>query len=390
MDPILIKVPRPDHGADSDFVLLHVASAGGKLLDLNLIGTENDNIYTFSCKRPQIGRRGPALGLDLPRGALIRKLIKFRDVLVKQNQTHKLKDKKVTQEEWETTLSAFLLGTDPQGEPVDAPEGLEAVASLQPGPGDVPKSITVQKLGSIVLPTDPDGDGDLYEWCSENVVANRKLTQKLQASKAKLLDKDAQIKRLEESLAELVKAKNDNDTQLLEKFSLLLNEKKLKIRDQQRLLQSSNVDPAQLKELEEAGTRSRSRSAGPSRTGKRKVIEVEEEDFKDGVDKMDVDDEATAKDSDQEPARDSGEETADERTASEASEDEEPPVPLSKRKTEAKTKQEPSSSQASSSRTLQDQPEPPQKRELPFSKKSPAKTAAPADEGSATESDDEL
>ncbi|CZT11723.1 uncharacterized protein RAG0_15796 [Rhynchosporium agropyri] len=350
MDPILIKVPRPDLGADSDFVLLHVASAGGKLLDLNLIGTENDNVYTFS---------------------------------LKQNQTYKLKDKKVTQGEWETTLSAFLLGTDPEGEPVDAPEGLEAVASLQPGPGD-------QKLGSIVLPTDPDGDGDLYEWCSENVVANRKLTQKLQASKAKLLDKDAQIKKLEESLAELVKAKNDNDTQLLEKFSLLLNEKKLKIRDQQRLLQSANVDPAQLKELEEAGTRSRSRSAGPSRTGKRKVTEVEEEDFKDGVDKMDVDDEAAAKDPDQEPARDSGEETADERTASEASEDEEPPVPLSKRKTEAKTKQEPSSSQASSSRTLQDQPEPPQKRELPFSKKPPAKTAVPADEGSATESDDEL
>ncbi|KAL2066643.1 hypothetical protein VTL71DRAFT_2715 [Oculimacula yallundae] len=312
MNPILHKVPRADHGDDDPkFILLHVTSSGGKTLDLDLIGTENDNVFNLS---------------------------------LKLSQTSTLKDKKVPHEEWEPIFSAFLLGTSPEGEPADAPEGVEAIASIQFGPKDIPKSITIviqrniegitQKLGKIVLPRDPDGDGDLYEWCSEVVQANRKITRQLQASKAKLNDKDAQIKKLEDSLAELVKAKNDNDTQLLEKFSLLLNEKKLKIRDQQRLLQSSNVDPSQVKELDDARARSRSRSAGPSRKGKRKAQQVdeEEEDSKNGIDKMDVDDQAAAHDSDQESARNSDEETADEKTASEASEDDEPPAPPPKRK----------------------------------------------------------
>ncbi|KAG4440547.1 hypothetical protein IFR05_003963 [Cadophora sp. M221] len=369
MDTKLIKVPRADHGDDPDFILLHVASTGGRTLDLDLIGTENENVFSFQ---------------------------------LKHGQTSKLKEKKVNQEEWLPILSAVLLGTDPEGEAVDAPEGVEAIGSIQPGPGpkDFPKSITIiiqrniegitQKLGTIILPRDPDGDGDLYEWCSENILTNEKLTQQLQASKAKLDDKDAQIKKLEESLAELVKLKNDNDTQLLEKFSLLLNEKKLKIRDQQRLLQSSNIDPAQVKELEDARSRSGSRSVGPSRKGKRKAGEVEEEEDNDALDKMDVDGGPVAEDSDQDDARNTNDSTADEETADEASEDEEPPAPPPKRTTSA-TKQEQSSSQASSSRTLQDLPEPPPKRELPFARKPPPKPAAPApDNGSETESDDEL
>lgn len=185
-------------------------------------------------------------------------------------------------------------------------------------------------------------------------------------------------------MAELVQLKADNDTQLLEKFSLLLNEKKLKIRDQQRLLQGSNVDPTQVQELQEARVRLRSRSAGPSRKGKRKAEKVEEEEADAMADKMDVDA------SDNDPARNSDDSTADEETADEASEDEEPLVPPPKRKP-AKTKEEPSSSQASSSKTLQDLPEPPHKRELPFARKPPPKPAAPApDAGSETESDDEL
>ncbi|KAH7370819.1 hypothetical protein BKA65DRAFT_489292 [Rhexocercosporidium sp. MPI-PUGE-AT-0058] len=362
MHPRLIQVPRADHGNDPDFILLHVASAGGKTLDLDLIGTENDNVFTFS---------------------------------LKHSQTSKLKEKKVNQEEWLPILSAFLLGTDPEGASVDALEGIEAIATILPGPKDLPKSITIviqrniegitQKLGTITLPRDPDGDGDLYEWCSENILANEKLTQQLQASKVKLDDKDAQIKKLETSLAELVKLKNDNDAQLLEKFSLLLNEKKLKIRDQQRLLQSSNIDPSQLKEVEEA--RSRSRSAVPSRINKRKAGQIEDEEANDTVDKMDVDDEPVAAKSDRDDARNTDDSTADEETADEPSEDEEPPAPAPKRT----TKQEQSSSQASSSRTLQDLAEPPQKRELPFAKKPPAKPAAPKpDAGSETESDDEL
>ena len=151
-------------------------------------------------------------------------------------------------------------------------------------------------------------------------------------------------------MAELVQLKNDIDTHLLEKFSLLLNEKKLKIRDQQRLLQNSTVDPAQVKELEQA--RSSSRSAGPSRKGKRKAGAVEEE-LDEGFEKMDVDDKPTVEDADQDSARNSDDSTADEETADQASDDDdEPPAPPPKRQTPA-AKQEQTSSQASSSKTYE-------------------------------------
>ena len=70
------------------------------------------------------------------------------------------------------------------------------------------------------------------------------------------------MRRLNESLAELVKLKAEEENSLLEKFSLLLNEKKLKIRDQQRLLASANVDPARLEAVEEVRA-GRGHSAGP-------------------------------------------------------------------------------------------------------------------------------
>jgi len=335
----LLKVPRVDLDDDQEYVLLHIAPTGKKTLDLELIGTDNETAFVYSLKHSQLS---------------------------------KLKEKKITLEEWEQILSAFLLGTDPEGTSVATPEGVEAVASIQAGA----KSLTIiiqrniegitQKFGTVVLPRGPDDAADFYDWCSESVLENAKIVQQLQASKAKIDEKDAQIKKLEVAMAELVQLKNDIDTHLLEKFSLLLNEKKLKIRDQQRLLQNSTVDPAQVKELEQA--RSSSRSAGPSRKGKRKAGAVEEE-LDEGFEKMDVDDKPTVEDADQDSARNSDDSTADEETADQASDDDdEPPAPPPKRQTPA-AKQEQTSSQASSSKTLHDL-EPPPKRDLPFAKTS--------------------
>lgn len=50
------------------------------------------------------------------------------------------------------------------------------------------------------------------------------------------------IAKLNAQLENLVQAKNDHDDQLIAKFVQLLNEKKLKIRNQQRLLASANID----------------------------------------------------------------------------------------------------------------------------------------------------
>jgi hypothetical protein len=196
-------------------------------------------------------------------------------------------------------------------------------------------------------------------------------------------EKDAQIKKLEEGMDELVRLKTSHENALLEKFSILLNEKKLKIRDQQRLLSASNIDPEKLEAVARSRD-SRSRSAGPSRSGKRKLA-VKDDESDDGFEKMEVEEEAGApNDSDGEgrrtPELDS--------TASEGSDDEEP-VPLPTRKTahSQEVKEPPSSAAAE---VKKEEFVPPPRRELPFQQKKLAAKAAPVDDGSETESDNEL
>ncbi len=188
----------------------------------------------------------------------------------------------------------------------------------------------------------------------------------------------------------MAKLKDENETQLLEKFSLLLNEKKLKIRDQQRLLQSSTIDPAAAQAVEETRLEPIPRPAGPSRGGKRKAGQRQDDESDDGFEKMDVDVQTAANESDQEP-EEQDESTADEATASENDEEDEPLVPPpTKKSTSSKLA---GSSQTIGSKNKSESEEPPPKRTLPFARKQaavPVKAPAPAPEDSETESDDEL
>jgi hypothetical protein len=196
-------------------------------------------------------------------------------------------------------------------------------------------------------------------------------------------EKDVQIKKMEDALEELVKLKDAHENALLEKFSILLNEKKLKIRDQQRLLSASNVDPDRLEAIVRSRD-SRSRSAGPSRPGKRKQAVKDEESDDDGFEKMPTAEEVdVANDSEGDGRR-----TPDhESTASEGSEDDEPVAPPS-RKTAHKQKEDEVSSSATGTAEREDFSLPP-KRELPFQQKKPIPKPAPATDGSDTESDDD-
>lgn len=231
---------------------------------------------------------------------------------------------------------------------------------------------------------------ELFDWCGLTVQSRNKTNFEVEELQSKLQEKDAEAQRLKEELADLVQRKIDHENSLIEKFSLLLNEKKLKIRDQQRLLASATVDPAKLQAVERSRD-ARSRSPGPSRIGKRKAGAAikdndSEDDSEDGFEKMDLDVEQATIDSEDNPSR-----TPDpESTADEASEDGEPPSspPVRRAVSEAKGRVSTSSSKADAVDTA-----PPPKRDLPFGKKraaSPPKAAAP--EGSETESDgdDEL
>lgn len=215
------------------------------------------------------------------------------------------------------------------------------------------------------------------------------MREELEALKKKMDEKDDTIRKLQASSDELVRLKNENETQLLEKFSLLLNEKKLKIRDQQRLLADASVDPATVEVVEESRLAVRSRSAGPSRKGKRKAASkapASEDESDAGFEKMEVDEEQAANDSDEKQRQTSDEDTADE-TQSDDDEGAPPPPPV--KKTAAETKSQSSSHTAA---LVDGDDVVPPKRELPFSKKPPAQLSKPAvaDDDSETQSDDEL
>lgn len=238
-----------------------------------------------------------------------------------------------------------------------------------------------QRLGTLALRATDDEEIDMFEWCASAVASKNKTNEELQVLRATLSGKDEQVKKLEDSFAELITLKNNHEKSLLEKFSLLLNEKKLKIRDQQRLLASSNVDPAKLQALEATRRDSKSRSAGPSRKGKRKVEEKEDSDSDEGFEKMEVDKEEAAPDSEDEDRRTPDAESTADETESEG-EAPEPPSPPPK-----KTVNESKASGRNARADSLDSPPRPQ-RSLPSRNPAPPPKYAPVD-GSETESDDD-
>lgn len=233
-------------------------------------------------------------------------------------------------------------------------------------------------------------EASLFDWGGLAAQSNDQSRRELQSLRATLREKEAQAMKLESSNAELVKLKNDNENQLLEKFALLLNEKKLKIRDQQRLLASSTVDPAKVEEMEE-GRETRSRSAGPSRKGKRKAAQsaaAESDDESEVLEKMDVD-EKVEEDSEQEPERTP--EPSETETEDDTSE---PVLPTRSNKVVSTIRPKAQTRASQKAKT----PEPaalPPKRELPFAQKK-QEAAAPqrqakkvTHEDSETEDDDD-
>ena len=97
-----------------------------------------------------------------------------------------------------------------------------------------------------------------------------------------LTEQKQTIEQLEQQLEDLIQAKKAHDEELLGKFALLLNEKKLKIREQQRLLAGAKVDPNAAKKVGGAKEVAKGRTPEASRKGKRKVVAKDEDEDQDG------------------------------------------------------------------------------------------------------------
>lgn len=232
-------------------------------------------------------------------------------------------------------------------------------------------NILQQKYAEIKLPETPEVELSLFDWCGLTIQRGEGAALEAVALRKRLQEKESEAQLLQDELAKLAKDKTDNENSLLEKFSLLLNEKKLKIRDQQRMLATASVDPARAEAIEQDRSNAKSRSPGPSRRGKRKVVK-DESDESDGFEQMDIDVKEPDNGSD-----DDGQQTPDEEsTADEASDGEPPPPPPPTKKTvnQAKSK----ASKAGPSAVEDTEPIPPP-RELPFGmKKAAASKAKPA------------
>jgi hypothetical protein len=218
-----------------------------------------------------------------------------------------------------------------------------------------------------------------------------KVTQELAAATARAEALEKSVDELKDQLADLIKAKEDDETQLLEKFCDLLNEKKLKIRQQQRLLATANVDPDKLANL--GASQNTERKAKASRSSKRKAKEEAPDESDDGFEMMDVDDHVDDEEPQLEPVDDLDTPSPDEEIQTESDESDEEPLPVSKPKEKSLPTRGTRSQDAKKPTVQKNDEPPPPRRNLPFDKRKAAKAATRKSAGVAddeTDSEEEL
>jgi len=132
-------------------------------------------------------------------------------------------------------------------------------------------------LGSLRLACDEEQEIELFDWCVESVQHASDVATQLRKELAK-------SQKLFGEVQELLKAKASSETELLEKFSQLLNTKKAKIRDLETQMGVSGFEaPARAEAPSAAASKEESpvvetKKAGASRAGKRKAAAPEPEE----------------------------------------------------------------------------------------------------------------
>jgi DNA double-strand break repair and V(D)J recombination protein XRCC4 len=106
-----------------------------------------------------------------------------------------------------------------------------------------------QRLGAIDM-AEAEEEISLFDWAAIAVDKQNAVESELNALRTQSESDRDTITYLRAELANLVQAKSEHEDQLLSKFALLLNEKKLKIRNQQRILSTARVDKRKLQPLQ--------------------------------------------------------------------------------------------------------------------------------------------
>ncbi|KAI9813895.1 MAG: hypothetical protein M1832_006042 [Thelocarpon impressellum] len=362
----VLRIPRLDAGNETSFILLHISSDGALALDLKLVATEGENAYVGS---------------------------------VRQKRLQKLRAKNYhgDEDEWERILSTTLLETTLKGADLKAADGLEVLASVTDA-----EEVTVsfrkniggitQRLGTVSLQKDETQEIELCDWtgiASEQASSTR---DGLASLTARFQSQEETISKLNQQLEELIKAKEEHENAMLQKFTELLNAKKLKIRDQQRVLDGTKIDPE--KAIRSSRDTVGHRVPAPSRQGKRKVASDESDNGGDipAVDAPHARDDADVRESGEQTPSRSEDETTDGDDGPDLRDNHAPQEVAPGVGSKGKTLD------ASSETGVRERLSPPPERNLPFSSRTgqrqpkeqrPAQ-AQTGQEGSASESDDEL
>lgn len=334
--------------SDGSFVLVQATSKGSSPLDLKLVGTEGGAAYRVTLKQDRIA-------------------------------SLRVKNCPVSESEWQDILQSLF-----QLRPLS---DIQATATVE---ADTSIAVTVRKiiqgtthrLGAITLNYTESEEIGLFDWCAAAVDASVEGRKGLAEAEAQKEALESDVKDYKRQLDELIQAKNDDETVLLQKFRDLLNEKKLKIREQQKIICTASfpVDDPQSPEPQQSPEPARpARKPAASRAGKRKAAAKDAQDGGETLDAedMDVDDPIKVEAEDTDPGN-TTDGTAS--TAGEDDEDEEPSGPSSTRPAPAPP----------SPTKKKDDKAPPPPRSLPFIRKKPAaKPVSKAQSGTDSE-DDEL
>ena len=352
----ILRLRRTDKS--NEHVLLHVSQPkGSNDLDLKLVGTEHTRVFALDLKDAKAKS------------------------LQASNYTGDLP-------EWKAILKYVLLHERPEGTLPEYLEGLEAVTAISGSSLTVTlrKNIQgiTQRLGSIKLTEDANEEIDALDWVDRAVASSDDLRTQLETLQASVSGQQDQVAKLTKQLHDLVQAKKEHEEELLQKFAALLNSKKLKIRDQQRLLAGAKVDPVAAEAVKGARDGTGRRKAGTSRGGKRKAKEREEPE----ADATSDDDAETngyeeVQQLDETPPHSDQDATDDDDV-----DDLDEAVKVSK--------QTPGAGKKGTAMEVDQSEEPPPRRELPFARKTeapsapPAKIVQPAGDDDEDETDDEL
>jgi len=249
---------------------------------------------------------------------------------------------------------------------------------------------------------------DPVEWAYMSAQTHNATIGKLHELSAKLASEQSHIAKLNAQLEDFIKTKNETEAAMLQQFMTLLNEKKRKIRDQNRLLAGVEVDqsvgksavpedvsdftltPHKANDVQSAREETKSRKPGPSRSLKRKEPvrkTVAQTKAESDEDQMEIDQsKAEEQDNVSEPEPMTPEHSEDEETEDE--DESAAPAPIASR---VRGKSATSGS-ASAAASQASRSPPPPTRELPFSKRKVAQQKAsppPAAEDN-DETEDEL